>query len=109
MKQIKISNSVSVHVRRGDFLDSNNYNKFGAVCTLNYFLYAIEKIKTLVENPHFFFFTNDISWVKNNFTDPDFTVININTFDNSWKDMFLISSCLATLTQMVHLAGGLPG
>ena len=93
MKQIKTSKSVSVHVRRGDFLDSNNYKKYGAVCTLNYFLHAIEKMKTLVENPHFFFFTNDISWVENNFNGPDFTIININTAGNSWKDMFLISRC----------------
>ena len=93
LEQLKISNSVSVHVRRGDFLDSNNYQKFGAVCTLDYFIAAIEKIKTLVEKPLFFFFTNDIEWVKNNFTNPDFTVVDINTFDNSWKDMFLISNC----------------
>jgi hypothetical protein len=93
LKQIKESTSVSVHVRRGDYLDINNYSKFGAVCTLNYFVHAIEKMKNLVENPHFFFFTNDYTWVKDNFNGPDFTIININTFDNSWKDMFLISNC----------------
>lgn len=93
LKQIKATVSVAVHVRRGDFLDSNNYSKFGGVCTLTYFLCAIEKMKTLVENPHFFFFTNDNLWVKNNFIGPDFTIININTHDKSWKDMFLISNC----------------
>lgn len=94
LNQIKNSTSVSVQVRRGDFLDSNNYSKFGSVCTLNYFLCAIEKMKTLVKNPHFFFFTNDNSWVEENFNGPDFTIVNINTSDNSWKDMFLISNCL---------------
>jgi hypothetical protein len=93
LEQIKRSNSVSIHVRRGDFLDSDNYNKLGAVCTLNYFLRAIEKMKSLVDNPQFFFFTNDHSWVKANFNAPGFTVIAINTKDNSWKDMFLISNC----------------
>ena len=94
LKRIKNCTSVSVHVRRGDFLDSNNYSKFGAVCTLNYFLSAIEKMRTMTEKPHFFFFTNDNAWVTNNFNSPDFTVININTSENSWKDMFLISNCL---------------
>lgn len=56
LNRIKTSNSVSVHVRRGDFMDSNNYNKLGAVCTLNYFLRAIEKMRSLVDKPHFFFF-----------------------------------------------------
>ena len=93
LKQIKASVSVSVHVRRGDFLDANNFDKFGAVCTVHYFLCAIEKIKSLVENPHFFFFTNDTQWVENNFEGPDFTIININTLADSWKDMVLISLC----------------
>jgi len=93
LEQIKSANSVSVHVRRGDFMDSYNYNKLGAVCTLNYFLCAIKKMRSLVDSPHFFFFTNDNSWVKTNFKGPDFTIININTNANSWKDMFLISNC----------------
>ncbi len=67
LKRIKTSNSVSVHVRRGDFMDPNNYQKLGAVCTLNYFLHAIEKMKSLVDSPHFFFFTNDNAWVKHKF------------------------------------------
>jgi hypothetical protein len=93
LEQVKATNSVSVHVRRGDFFDTNNFNKLGAVCTLNYFLYAIEKMKTLVDNPKFFFFTNDHSWVNENFGGPDYTVVDINTKSNSWKDMFLISNC----------------
>lgn len=93
LNQIKKSNSVSVHVRRGDFMDPNHYGKLGSVCTLNYFLVAIEKMKTLVENPHFYFFTNDYDWVKSNFIDSNFTLININALGDSWKDMFLISNC----------------
>jgi hypothetical protein len=93
LERIKTSLSVSVHVRRGDFMDANNYNKLGAVCTLDYFLSAIEKMKSLVDNPHFFFFTNDYSWVKTHFNRPGFTIVNLNTDANSWKDMFLISNC----------------
>jgi hypothetical protein len=92
LDQIKKTSSVSVHVRRGDFLDPNNY-KLGAVCTLNYFLSAIEKMKSLVDQPHFFFFTNDSSWVRNHFNGSAYTLIDINTKGESWKDMFLISNC----------------
>jgi hypothetical protein len=93
ISQIKNTASVSVHIRRGDFLDANNFKKFGAVCSLEYFLLAIEKMRSLLKNPHFFFFTNDNTWVAENFKSPDFTIININFSDNSWKDMFLISNC----------------
>lgn len=93
LNSIRRSNSVSVHVRRGDFLNAENYNKFGAVCTLAYFQRAIEKMKSLVTRPHFFFFTNDVNWVNENFSGADMTIVNINRGENSWKDMFLISKC----------------
>ncbi len=93
LEAIKASKSVSVHVRRGDFMDSNNYGKLGGVCTLNYFLTAMQKMNSLVDNPHFFFFTDDNSWVRANFNGPNITIININRDKNSWKDMFLISNC----------------
>jgi len=93
LKKIKSNNSVSVHVRRGDFLDAENFKKFGSVCTFDYFVCAIKEMRTRVENPHFFFFTNDPSWVQENFISPDFTLININKMGDSWKDMYLISNC----------------
>lgn len=93
LNKIKGCTSVSVHVRRGDFMDSANYQKFGVVCTLNYFLCAISKMREMVDNPHFFFFTNDYTWVKEHFTGEDFTIVNINTAGDSWKDMLLMSNC----------------
>ncbi len=57
------------------------------------FLQLSRKSGLLLKYPHFFFFTNDNTWVTENFNSPDFTVININFSDNSWKDMFLISNC----------------
>lgn len=93
LQKINRCRSVSVHVRRGDFLDASNYNKFGSVCTLNYFVTAIAKIRSMTSNPHFFFFTNDHAWVRENFQGPDVTVVDINKAGDSWKDMFLISQC----------------
>ncbi len=92
-KQLKSSENVSVHIRRGDFMDSNNFNKLGAVCTLNYFLTAMEKMKSILTKPRFFFFTNDHDWVRENFRDSEYTIIDINKKQDSWKDMFLISNC----------------
>lgn len=93
LEQIKSSASVSVHVRRGDFMDQNNIHKLGAVCTLNYFVTAIEKMKSKLVSPRFFFFTNDYSWVRANFNGAEYTIIDINKKRDSWKDMFLISNC----------------
>ena len=46
-------NSVSVHIRRGDFLDSQNYHVFGSVCTPAYYRMAIERIRKIVGKPQF--------------------------------------------------------
>jgi hypothetical protein len=93
LKIIKKCNSVSIHIRRGDFLNEENYEKFGKVCTLNYFKKAIEKTSALIKNPHFFIFSNDINWAKNNFHGEQFSFVDININENSWIDMFLISNC----------------
>ena len=37
--------------------------------------------------------TMECEWVQDNFKKPDFTIVNINTSTNSWKDMLLISNC----------------
>ncbi len=74
-------------------MDPHNFHKLGAVCTLNYFVTAIEKMKTLAGDLHFFFFTNDHAWVREHFTGDRFTVVDLNIGADSWKDMFLMSNC----------------
>ena len=63
---IKENNVISVHIRRGDYLNSVNRMHLG-VCTLEYYQKAIEIIKQRVDNPSFLFFSDDTDWVKENF------------------------------------------
>ena len=62
---IQQKNSVCVVVRRGDYLSAEFKAQF-YVCDEEYFQNAIEKMKVLIENPVFVFFSNDIDWVKKN-------------------------------------------
>lgn len=57
---------ISVHIRRGDYLNATNVKRFG-VCTLEYYQRAIKKVKEKVSNPYFLFFSDDTEWVKENF------------------------------------------
>lgn len=66
IKQMQDTNSVCVHVRRGDYLRLPGYY----VCSNSYYKRAAEKICSLVENPIFYFFSDDIEWVKENLTVP---------------------------------------
>lgn len=90
---IKGTQSVSLHVRRGDFLNDDNINLFGGVCTKDYFDKAIEYINKKIDSPHFFVFSNDFEWVNENISLDNFTYITCNSGRDSWKDMYLMSLC----------------
>lgn len=64
--EINNLDSISIHIRRGDYISSSVTNKAHGTCTLNYYLEAISLIKKQVENPHFYVFSDDIQWAKNN-------------------------------------------
>lgn len=94
---IQTSNSVAIHVRRGDLLGLNApYYKFG------YFKRAVKFIKKRVSSPIFFFFCNNDSmeWVKRNLDSfalderrDSFHFVIGNTAQNSFRDMQLMSQC----------------
>ena len=56
-------NSVTIHVRRGDYLNCTNMTN---ICNLDYYRKAITKVKEQISNPIFFIFSNDIEWCKEN-------------------------------------------
>ena len=93
LEYITSVNSVSIHIRRGDYLDAQNYHVFGSVCTIGYYEKAIEHINNFLKNPIFFIFTNDILWARQNFIGIEYVFVDFNTGKWSWRDMFLISKC----------------
>ena len=63
-EEIENNNSVAVHIRRGEYL-SNSYFK---LLPTSFYENAIKKAKKIFENPTFYFFSDDIKWVKNEFS-----------------------------------------
>lgn len=59
------TNSVSLHVRRGDYV-SVPVNKPYNICDLNYYQRAMQIIKNQVTDPVVFIFSDDLDWVKDN-------------------------------------------
>jgi hypothetical protein len=92
---ISNSNSISVHIRRGDYISNNNANSFHGVCSIDYYLNAITYIINHIKNPVFYFFSDDINWVKNNFDNSAFQKYFIShNFDNtSFEDLRLMTYC----------------
>lgn len=88
------NNSISLHVRRGDYVNDKNTNQYHGTCSLSYYQTAISIITSKIKNPHFFIFSDDMTWVKENIK-PGFphTYIDHNTGINSFEDLRLMSLC----------------
>lgn len=89
--QILGSNSVSVHIRRGDFV-KNGVSNSHVVCSLSYYIEAINYINSKFEDTRLFVFSDDVEWAKINLP---FNAIYVsgNHGKNSYVDMQLMSLC----------------
>ena len=88
-EQIVQRNSVSIHIRRGDYLKNNlNWS-----LDIDYYNRAIQLIKEKVTAPIFFIFSDDTQWAEENIKDPNCHFINWNKGDDSFRDMQLMSNC----------------
>lgn len=91
---IKGQNAVAVHIRRGDYLQSDDI--YGGVCTDKYYREAMQYIFGKEKNIVFYFFSNDIKWVRKKYRDIKNAVFVMdNMFDDyeDWYDMYLMSLC----------------
>ena len=85
--------SVSLHIRRGDYLDPENAAMFGGICTDAYYEAAVRFIRECFPEAHFYVFSDDPDYAKERYREPDFTVVDWNTGKNSLFDMQLMSCC----------------
>lgn len=97
LDKIVLENSVSIHVRRGDYVTLECASDFHGTCPLEYYEKAIENISTKIRNsgkePHFFLFSDDIEWtIKNLKIEYPFTVVDFNQ-GKGWLDLNLMKSC----------------
>lgn len=92
--QMNAVNSVSVHVRRGDYVTSKSVHRMHGVCSLGYYIDSINYISERVTNPVFYFFSDDIEWARNNIgIRQRHLFIDYNYGENSYNDMRLMALC----------------
>jgi Glycosyl transferase family 11 len=92
VSQFQSVNSVAVHIRRGDYSQKNIANYHG-ILTAAYYNSAIGLLSEKLNNPFFYFFSDDINWVRQN--------ININypheflsgQTKPAIEDFYLMSRC----------------
>ncbi len=84
-------NSVSIHIRRGDYLNNPIYS----VCDASFHREAIRVITENVDNPQFMVFSDDPEWCHNYMKQfhVDYKMVDWNKGQDSFQDMFLMSKC----------------
>jgi hypothetical protein len=99
IKQISAVNSVSLHIRRGDYISDTKTNKTHGTCGLDYYNRCIEQICLKVKSPHFFVFSNDIDWCRNNLkVKCPINYVDHNNSDKAYEDLRLMSFCKHHIT-----------
>ncbi len=92
-RQMEAEMSVSVHIRRGDYLDDINRALFGGICTEAYYETAIRSIRERFPDARFYLFSDDIPYVRERYRGKEYRIVDWNHGKDSFYDMMLMSRC----------------
>ena len=92
LEDIKNCNSVSLHVRRGDYISDQHTNNVHGVCGLDYYKRAIKHMVEHTNEPVFYIFSDDIVWCKKNFDFLDENVF-VDATKSTIDDLELMKNC----------------
>lgn len=92
--KIENSNSVSIHIRRGDYISNQSAFQNHGVCSIDYYKRAINFIETKIQNPTYFIFSDDPDWVRStDFGIKNYHIVDWNNDNASYIDMQLMTLC----------------
>jgi len=94
LKEITACSSVSVHVRRGDYLTDPAVYAMHGVCSVDYYRHAIDYIRERVSSPIFYLFSDEPEWVRENLDLGDSVrLVDHNSAKDGFEDLRLMSRC----------------
>lgn len=85
--------SVSLHIRRGDYLDEVNKKMFGGICSEAYYKSAVEFMTERFPDSHFYVFSDDLEYAGSRCQGDRYTIVDWNRGRDSFYDMQLMSFC----------------
>ena len=91
-RQITQVNAVSVHVRRGDYLEDKFAKIYGNICTEEYYCAARNYMKNKYPDCKFYLFTNDAEWGRQQESE-DTVYVDASEGAGAYVDMALMSCC----------------
>jgi hypothetical protein len=84
--------SVAVHIRRADYT-SEVSGEYHGIPDKNYYQKAIQLVKEKNKNARFYFFSDNINWVKENMQIPDAVYVSDEITKTHLEDLYLMSQC----------------
>lgn len=94
LEKISASQSICLHVRRGDYVTNAAANAFHGTCSLDYYREGLRRVSEGLLNPHCFVFSDDPEWVRTNFRPAlPITVVDINGPEDAHEDIRLMMEC----------------
>ena len=88
--EIQKKNSIAVHIRRGDYLREAKND----ILSNHYYLLAMDYMASKINNPHFYIFSDDITWVEKNLkVKYNHSFVKNNQGTTTSNDMHLMSLC----------------
>jgi hypothetical protein len=92
--RIRETESVCLHVRRGDMANDPELNRFHGTCSPEYYQHAATRMAASVSKPHFFIFSDDHAWTQENvrLSYPMTRVLH-NGPTRDYEDLRLMSLC----------------
>jgi hypothetical protein len=96
---IKAGATISVHARRGDYIQNREYNDFFGVCDIEYYVEACKAARGLVNSPFWVFFSDDTKWVQCSLLPAlldkqlvvDYVVVDWTGSELAFEDIYLMS------------------
>jgi len=86
-------NAVSLHVRRAEMVSVKRINEWHGVCSVDYYGKAIQTIAERVPDPHFFLFSDDPAWTRENIVPPFPSTYLPGNMEHAEEDQYLMSRC----------------
>lgn len=99
-EKIAGTDSVSIHVRRGDVVSDPEYRSwYEGILTERYYLNAVRYFQERLREPHFFIFSDDMDWVRSSLNVPgSVTYVDHNGPDTGYEDLHLMAHCRHNIT-----------
>ena len=93
--KIDLSESVAIHIRRGDYVSNRLSATLHGVLPFRYYQNALNHIKLNLSHHHLFVFSDDIPWVKSHFDSrgENYTFIEGVKDSNAIEELELMRSC----------------